>query len=256
MSTAGIHMPCWVELSSPDTTASEAFYHELLGWEHTSPGALGLGSTARVDGRAVAGISPQPAEAPASQPGFWSLYFRVADLAASMSQVEKLGGTVLMAAPGFDGSASAGIVMDPTGVAFGLLQYEDGRGIDLVGAPGAARWFELHTKDLSVLDFYTGVFGWEVGVVTAPSGADYHTLVHEGEAFGGVLDTSSLQIPAHWETYFEVADPQEIADRIDDLGGQALTRVHDTLFGRVGRFIDVHNAAFPVISWQERTEGE
>ena len=44
-------VPCWVDVASPDSRVSTAFYGGLFGWEFD-------GLIARLDGRAVAGIGP------------------------------------------------------------------------------------------------------------------------------------------------------------------------------------------------------
>lgn len=241
--------PCWVELSSPDVESARTFYGSLFGWEFEEPGPMGFGVKAIRDGRVVAGISPQPPEAPAGQPAFWSVYFRVADLTDFLARVDAGGGQAMMAIPEFDGTAGVALVADPAGTAFGVLEYDDDRGLTAVDVTGAACWFELHTKDPAVQGFYHQVFDWEFDAVSDTDDFRYSTFALPGTDTprGGILDTSNVGIPAHWESYIQVEDADAIAGRVRELGGDWLAAPHDSTYGRVGRFIDSQNAAFTVI---------
>ncbi|MYM20775.1 hypothetical protein GSY69_12590 [Brevibacterium sp. 5221] len=243
--------PCWAELSSPDLTAAQEFYGGLFGWEFASPGPMGFGVRALVGGAPVAGISPQPEQAPAGQPGFWSLYFKVAELTAFLEDVEEAGGTAMMAIPDFDEHASVALVADAAGTAFGALAYDDDRGFGAVGVDGATCWYELHTKDPAASAFYSTVFGWDFAADPA-AGPGYETFSAGGELLGGMADISASEIPGHWESYIQVADVDATAARVEALGGALLAEPAASPRGRVGRFIDTHNAAFTVLAPAQR----
>ena len=247
--------PCWIELSSPNLAQSQEFFSELFGWEFAGPGPLGLGVTARVDGAAVAGISEQPAEAPAEQPGFWTLYFKVDDFDDFAQDVASHGGNAMMAIPNFDGSASVGLFADPAGAGFGVLSFADDRGFEIQGVPGAPVWYELHTKDMSVTDFYAQVFNWEFGTEPKTGDLPYRVFSIPGNSvpLGGVVDISDTPIPVHWKPYIQVSNVDEIAKKAVELGGAILAQPRTTQFGRVCQFIDVHNAALTVIDPTEKT---
>lgn len=234
--------PCWIELSSPNVDESKAFYSAIFGWEFTAPGPLGIGETARVDGKAVAGISEQPDQAPEGQPGFWSLYFRVGDFDQFMESVASHGGQALMAIPNFDGDASVALVADSYHTGFGVLSFHDGRGLEAFRMPGASTWFELNAKDLAVTEFYTSVFGW----VTATDADGYTTFATDadgGDPFGGIVDISGVEIPQHWKIYFQVDSIDDTLRHAKEHGGAVLTEPVDTPLGTVAQIIDCHNAA-------------
>ncbi|WP_349828458.1 VOC family protein [Brevibacterium litoralis] len=247
--------PCWIELSSPDVAAARAFYGSLFGWEFEEPGPMGFGVTALKDGKRVAGLSPQPADAPAGQPAFWSVYFRVASLDDFLEASGEAGGQAMMAIPEFDGTAGVALVADPAGTAFGVLEYPDERGFTTLGAVGAPMWFELHTKDFSVRDFYSRAFEWEFTVEGDSDDFRYATYElggvrepeKEAHPVGGLLDNTKLPIPAHWESYIRVDDVAATTARVKELGGEVLADAHESLHGTVARYIDAQNAAFTVI---------
>lgn len=246
------NLPCWSELTTPDLAAAQTFYGGVFGWTFAEPGPMGFGVTALLDGQPVAGISPQPEQAPEGQPGFWSQYFKVADVTEFIEAVEGQGGQPLMAIPNFDEHASVALVADSTGTAFGVLSFDDDRGYGVTGVDGAAAWWQVFTKSgaqVSSADFYSTVFGWSLTADPHATGASESLIITSGgQEFGGMLDISKSEIPGHWESFFQVADVEATAARVVELGGALLTEPQNSPRGRIGRFIDDHNAAFTVIA--------
>jgi predicted enzyme related to lactoylglutathione lyase len=108
---------CWNELGSPDLDASARFYGELFGWT-TSPmeGDMPYLIVSTADGHSNGGIRPPM---PPDAPPFWLVYFATADLDAALTEVDELGGRVLM--PNTDiGIARIAIAQDPQGGVFAL----------------------------------------------------------------------------------------------------------------------------------------
>lgn len=108
----------WNELGSPDPDASAKFYGDLLGWtttpmEGADPPYLVIQNAA---GHSNGGIRPP---APPGTPPFWLVYFATGDIEASLAEVSKLGGTVLVAATDI-GIAKIAVVTDPQGAVFAL----------------------------------------------------------------------------------------------------------------------------------------
>lgn len=236
--------PCWIELSSPNVEESQSFYSAVFGWEFDGVGPMGIGTRAVVNGASVAGISQQPAEAPQGQPGFWSLYFHVPDFEEFLHDIAENKGQALMAIPNFDDNASVALISDSAQTGFGVLAYDDDRGFSLTDAVGAPAWFELHTTDTGVADFYTTVFGWKVG-----SSADEYTTFAAGDSpVAGMVDISEMSIPAHWKIYVRVSDVDATLERAQEHGGAVLSKPVDTHLGRVAQIIDCHNAALAIVS--------
>jgi uncharacterized protein len=109
---------CWNELGSPDLDGSAAFYGELLGWtttpmEGADPPYLVIKTA---DGHTNGGIRPP---APPGTPPFWLVYFATADIDASLDDVTRLGGSVLVGTTDI-GIAKIAVVRDPQGAVFAL----------------------------------------------------------------------------------------------------------------------------------------
>jgi predicted enzyme related to lactoylglutathione lyase len=114
--------PAWFELHTRDHDASVAFYRDVFGW----PGEV-LSDTAdfrltvMADGeRRVAGIMDASGYLPPDVPNHWEVYFRVADVEASLTSVVRLGGAVLREARDTPFGPIA-TVADATGAAFKLI---------------------------------------------------------------------------------------------------------------------------------------
>ncbi len=108
----------WNELGSPDVDGSAKFYSELFGWSTTpmegaDPPYLVISTAA---GRSNGGIRPPM---PPGTPPFWLVYFAAEDLDATLAEVGKQGGNVLM--PSTDiGGARIAVAQDPQGAVFAL----------------------------------------------------------------------------------------------------------------------------------------
>lgn len=111
----------WVELLTRDVPAAETFYAQVFGWKATTlHGQGGAYTTFDLDGDEVAGMMAMPAEVPPEAPSNWSVYFSVADCAATEKRARALGGRVLRATSDL-GLLQFAILTDPAGASFGVL---------------------------------------------------------------------------------------------------------------------------------------
>lgn len=108
----------WNELGSPDLDGSARFYGELFGWtttpmEGADPPYLVIENS---DGHSNGGIRPST---PPGTPPFWLVYFATEDIDASLAEVSRLSGNVLVGATDI-GIAKISVVQDPQGAVFAL----------------------------------------------------------------------------------------------------------------------------------------
>ena len=95
---AEVGMPYWIDLTTSDPRKSAHFYEEMLGWEISAESAEEKPyQMARLQGLPIAGLIPQPEEAP--MPDTWVTYFLSKDIAGDCQRAQNLGGRIL-AAPG------------------------------------------------------------------------------------------------------------------------------------------------------------
>jgi len=212
--------PCWFELSTADTAASQSFYGPLLGWSFVDSGMPGMTYTlATAGGDMVAGLM-QP-DSP--MPEFWLIYLQVGDCDAAAAQVQALGGGLHRPPEDIPGTGRFAIVTDPQGVAFGLLQplADDSAAFDQA-RPGHGNWIELNTTaPEAALAFYAAMFGWAASTVM-PMGemGSYQLFAHNGGDIGGMMRLQGAgEMPPHWLPYFGVPSAGAAKAAIEAGGG-------------------------------------
>ncbi|MBO4255108.1 VOC family protein [Streptomyces griseorubiginosus] len=241
--------PCWVSLMVHGLTATQDFYGSLFGWEfEPGPRQLGPYSRALLDGHEVAGIGQLPPDR--HLPIAWTPYLASDDVDLTAETVRLCGGTIGVGPLDADEAGRLAIGSDPSGAVFGVWQAARHLGTALTGVPGTPAWNELLTfESASVAKFYETVFAFEEEpVVSADS--DYVTLRVDGRPVAGIHGVGHA-LPRdrgpHWLTYFEVADTDEAADRLTDLGGHVLKGPHDTPHGRAATVSDPEGARFSLV---------
>lgn len=245
--------PSWVELSSPDTDASAAFYGALLGWSATEPGPVeetgGYRMFQQGDLR-IAGLMGHMQE---GQPTAWSTYISVADADATAAKVEAAGGSVVVPPMDVMDIGRMAFFADPTGAVFGIWQPRTFAGADLVNEPVSLVWNEVLTRDAEAgRAFYTAVFGWHAGRPNFEGAPDSYTVWELGErSVGGMMEMTDeyfpAEIPPHWGVCFAVADCDAVAARARELGATVTQEPMDMPIGRFAGFVDPQGASFTVM---------
>jgi uncharacterized protein len=241
---------CWVDLATTDQEAAKAFYARLLGWSYDDrPVGEGIVySMARLRGRDVAAISPQPERMrEAGAPPSWMSYVSVQDADATAARARELGAT-LFAEPFdvFDAGRMA-VISDPEGAVFALWQAGTQIGAGVVNEPGTLSWNDLATRDPEGAQrFYGELFGW-----TFDAAAPVYLTIRNGDRMNGgvrVMGQGEEQVPPHWLPYFAVEDLGASVALAGDAGGQALAPPMEVPAGRFAALADPHGAAFALFA--------
>ncbi|MFJ4786718.1 VOC family protein [Streptomyces sp. NPDC088794] len=241
--------PCWVSLMVHGMDATQEFYGALFGWEfRPGPHQLGPYARALLDGYEVAGIGQLPPDR--HLPIAWTPYLASDDVDVTAETVRLCGGTIGVGPLDAAEAGRLAIGSDPAGAVFGIWQAAAHLGTAITGVPGTPAWNELVTAESeSVTKFYETVFGYE----TQPAAAtdfDYVTLnlaAHPVAGIHGVGNALPRDRGPHWMTYFEVADTDASATRLQDLGGHVLKPPTDSPYGRVATVADPEGARFALI---------
>ncbi|GAB2752706.1 VOC family protein [Amycolatopsis magusensis] len=237
-------MPCWVDLMISDLTMARKFYGQLFGWEFEErDGRL----RCTIGGREVSGIGERTGPDTAA---VWTTYFAVPDLDATLNAIAGAGGRIFRPATGVGEDCRFAVVADPGGAVFGLWQAGARIGAEVTDEPGALVWNECFTADFAAAEaFYTGIFGYEPADLSAP-GFSYTALTLGGEAVGGLAELPPDvpgEVPAHWVTYFAVADADASTDLVRELGGSVLNPPFDSPDGRLAAVTDNQGVSFCLV---------
>ncbi|MEV6970470.1 VOC family protein [Hamadaea sp. NPDC051192] len=247
--------PCYVELSTSDTTAATRFYGGLFGWTaEIDPRAEagGYGMT-KLGDEAIGGLSPlmQP-----DQPVAWTMSIGVTDVDASTEAVRRAGGNVLMEPVDIFDSGRFSFVTDPSGAAFSLWQGRAFPGSERIDEDGTLVWTELATRDTKAArDFYSTVFGWSA-TDGDMGGETYTQWGLDGQDFGGMMEMAGHYPPEvgpHWLLYFGVPDVDATVAQAEQLGGTIIVPASD--IPDTGRFASIRDPQGAVFAVYHSTQG-
>jgi predicted enzyme related to lactoylglutathione lyase len=245
--------PSWVELSSPDTDASAAFYGELMGWTATEPGPVeetgGYRMFQQGDQR-IAGLMGHMQE---GQPTAWSTYVSVADADATAERVKAAGGSVMVEPMDVMDIGRMAFFADPAGAVFGVWQPKAFAGADLVNEPNSLCWNEVLTRDAEGgKAFYPAVFGWAAGRPSFEGAPESYTVWElDGRPVGGMMQMSDEyfppELPPHWSVCFAVADCDATVAKARALGGTVTNEPMEMPIGRFAGLLDPQGASFTIM---------
>lgn len=241
-------MPNWLDVTTTDIPAAQAFYGGLLGWTF-GEGDPNYGGycMCEVDGVPVAGMAPamegwNPA---------WTLYFSTDDVRASAERVTAAGGSLYGEVMDIGPAGSMVVAADPSGAAFGLWQAGEHIGIGVYSEPGGLAWEDLRSSDPAAAQaFYADVLGWTYEPLPM-AGPDYATFHLPGDeapmgGLGGMMGMDGF--PSHWIVYFGVPDVDAAVSYVESNGGHVLSPGFDTPYGRMAALTDPYGASFWVTS--------
>jgi hypothetical protein len=249
--------PSWVDLSTPDTEASAAFYGEVMGWEAAEPGPSEETGGYRMfqqSGKSVGGLMGHTQE---GQPTAWATYISVTDADEIAGKVTDAGGSVVVEPMDVMDLGRMAYFADPTGAVFGVWQPKSFPGADLVNEPNSLCWNEVLTRDSETdKQFYPAVFGWNAGRPGFEGAPDSYVVWELGDKpVGGMMQMTDEmfppEVPPHWGVCFAVADVDAVTAKARELGATVTVEPMDMSLGRFAGFIDPQGAAFTVMQMPE-----
>ena len=180
----------------------------------------------------------------------WSTYVAVDDADATAASVAAHGGAIVSEPEDAGPGGRAATCTDPAGASFRLWQARARPGAQLVNAPGAWNFSDLHTDDAQrATAFYAAVFGWEADELDLGGGAtalmwrrpgygdhleatvdpDIRTRQADVAAPPGFEDAIAWLVPlenaspSHWHVTFAVADRDESVAAAERLGASVVS---------------------------------
>jgi predicted enzyme related to lactoylglutathione lyase len=267
---------CFIDTERADVDAAAAFYGGLFGWtfeDRMPPGSPSRFLMAMLDGLAVAGIGSASSEGAAPA---WNTYVSVESADAIVPRVEAAGGSVLLGPLDVAPAGRMAVFADPEGATFRVWQAGRTHGAQVVNDPGAWNWSDLETRDVEAAQaFYSAVFGWEYelvdfgqgpsAMIRVPGYGDHLEALTPGtlashkelgapegfsDAIGWMQAPGHPDGPARWAVTFSVADADDAARRVPELGGEVLVEPFDVPYVRMAVVRDPDGVTFVIGKFQ------
>ncbi|MDP8928936.1 MAG: VOC family protein [Actinomycetota bacterium] len=232
----------WHEQVSPDPKQAEAFYTQLFGWETEvfKPDEIDYAMIS-AGGQSHGGFGKAIEGAP---PPHWLSHVAVESVDETIEKAKAAGGA--LAAGPFDMPEIGrfAIIADPQGAFLSIYQPEG----DDPFSEGVFVWDELGTTDVDGAQrFYERVFGW----TTSDMGPEYggYRIFNRGETgIAGFMTLPDASMPAQWQPYVAVDDPDRTTARATELGGSVLVEPMDVpKVGRLAVLRDPQGATVGII---------
>ena len=257
---AEVGMPYWIDLTTSDPRKSAHFYEQVLGWEISAEsGEDNPYQMARLQGLPIAGLIPQPEEAP--MPDTWVTYFLSKDIAGDCQRAQNLGGRILVE-PQQVQLGHMALLVDAAGGMFGLIQPAGPEHFVAAGEPGTPVWHELTATSgfQRARDFYGELFNWEIRAMQSEDeNFIYATAEEDGAPFAGLWNAEGQfppQVPSFWQTYLGVRDIDAAAKKAVELGGEVIREPWDSPFGRMCLLADSTGATITLTEVEDAPEEE
>ena len=253
----------WTDISLPDPAAGSRFYAGLFGWDaedQHDPDGNHIYTMFSKDGKAVAGLGPQPPEMASSGiPPMWNSYIAVNSVDDTVAKWTEAGGSVVMPAMDVMDAGRMAVVADPAGGVVSLWQAGRHAGAEVFTGHGTMTWNELATRDSAAArDFYAKVLGWDFQKAEFPG--EYWTIhmasKEKGQAYepddfnGGILTMDEnwpAELPSHWMVYFNVDDIDAAVAKLEELGGKVSVPIFESPVGRMSVVGDSQGGTFTMI---------
>ena len=252
----------WYELLTTDMRSAAAFYAKVVGWIVKDASNPELAYTLLTAGAApVVGLMDLPEEGlrMGATPR-WLGYVGVDDMDATVAQILRLGGTILVS-PTDSNIGRISVVADPQGATFALVSRPAFGQAQTSESdkPGRVGWHELLAEDRhKVFPFYRKLLGWQQASAEADPASVYDLFSAAGQTIGGMLTKLPSVSHACWLHYFDVGDIGVAARRVMSGGGRVLQQPIELPDGGwIVRCVDPQGALFALQgAWDRKGTGK
>ena len=203
----------WHDLLTSDIHKAAEFYQKLFGWQAEFHGPYAVMS---FNGKPVAGILEIQSTQGKLIDGIWIPSFSVTEVDQAARQAEANGARILTKPVTMKQRGRAALIRDPNNADLVLLRAKSGDPEDHKAAHGEWLWDEIWTsKPQQTRDFYQKVMQYDAMI----NSEQYDVLLSKDKWRAGVRHLEDDSQPMIWVPVIRVADPQALADQVEDAGG-------------------------------------
>jgi uncharacterized protein len=241
----------WHELMTSDTDGAIDFYSNVVPWKTQDSGMPAY--TLWMSGKhRIAGLMALPQDDASGTPPHWLVYIGTPDVDATVTDAQRLGGTVLKEAADIPHVGRFAVLSDPQGATFAVFTPLPMADDEAASDGGIFPWHELATTDLdAALEFYTELFGWSKGAaheMGEEMGGTYQLISLDGKEVGGIYKARDNSTPPNWLSYAHVADADKAAEAIKSNGGRVVNGPMEVPGGSwIVMLLDPQGGAFAVV---------
>ena len=251
----------WYELMTPDPAAAKRFYDAVVGWDiavdQVAPD-VDYRMIHRSDGGMAGGVLTlsEAMQANGARP-IWMGYLHVKDVDSTARAIEADGGKSLMPPWDQPGVGRLGMMTDPSGAPFYLMDPIPPEGapeatsdVFSVDQPQHVRWNELWSDEPDgAIEFYKRHFGWDQeGAMDMGALGQYRFIQHDGVAIGAIMPKMPDMPQSMWNFYIGVDDIDRAADAVRTGCGQVVNGPQEIPGGEYAvNAVDAQGALFGLV---------
>lgn len=249
----GVHIEgkfIWSDLLTDDVAAAKDFYGQLFGWTFDE---LSGYTAIKNEGRRLGGMVQVKDVSETPGTARWLCALSVTDVDKAVSLFKEEGGIVHEGPVDVLNRGMTALVSDPQGAQLIVMHSSTGDPEDVMPAMGSWLWHELWSnKTEESLAFYQKLAGYDYF-----GEADDYLVLENDEWRAGIRNATDADPEIRWVPVVRVADTEEVAARIKELGGKVLVEPMMTSEGgSVGLLADPSDALLLFQSWDEETYRE
>ena len=179
-----------------------------------------------IEDKPIAGLTSLPEKARHARiPPHWTGYVRVDDVDAAAKQVKALGGTVQLPPTDVPDISRFSVIADPEGTTLAVVKglQSDEAATSGLAAFGRVGWHELLAANWEkAFVFYAALFGWQKAEAQQGIMGTYQEFSAAGQTIGGMFTKPPTLPYPFWLYYFNVADIEAAAQRVEASAGEIL----------------------------------
>ncbi|MEL0629276.1 VOC family protein [Psychromonas aquatilis] len=207
----------WRDLVTHKPAEAQNFYENVFGWhfdQYSDDYA-----TITYQGDLIGGMATLPSSNVSS---YWLPVVSTDNLDSSLAKAEGAGGKVLISSTELSGRGHIGVVRDPQGAVFSLIDTVSGDPEKLPKLSGSWMWQEVWTDSVeSSLVFYEKIANYKALQRSVKGNHYLYVTVDDAPAFGIVKKPNS-EVASTWVNYIKVDDVDATLEKVNAFGGDVL----------------------------------